>query len=119
MRWRESWRADPAGRRIADGHYNRQNPESEQFVPPGRCVVLVIPDVALWVASWPYPEYVKHAWPGGRDRARCEVERHETTGGSGRLTLADARWAVLPGRLARDVEALQPLGAQSSLFGAP
>jgi len=63
MRWRESWRADPAGRRIADGHYNRQNPEAEQFVPPGRCVVLVIPDIALWITSWPYPEYVKHAWP--------------------------------------------------------
>lgn len=69
MRWRESWRADPAGRRIADNHYNRQNPESDQFVPPGRCVVLTIneigeEDVALWVTSWPFAEYVKHAWPG-------------------------------------------------------
>lgn len=69
MRWRKSWRADPSGRRIADNHYNRQSPGADQFVPPGRCVVLTIHDhseeeAALWVTSWPFPEYVKHAWPG-------------------------------------------------------
>jgi hypothetical protein len=64
MRWRESWRADPDARRIADAHYNRQKVGAEQFVPPGRCVVLVIPEVAFWVSSWPFGEYVKHAWPG-------------------------------------------------------
>src|SRR4029079_206887 len=64
MHWRESWRADPASRRIADAHYNRQKVGADQFVPPGRCVVLVIPEVAFWVTSWPFPEYVKHAWPG-------------------------------------------------------
>lgn len=69
MRWRESWRADPAGRRIADNHYNREKVGADQFVPPGRCVVLVIHDraeqeAALWVTSWPFGEYVKHAWPG-------------------------------------------------------
>lgn len=63
MRWRESWRADPEARRIADGHYSRQTPGADQFVQPGRCVVLVIPEVAYWVTSWPFPEYVKHAWP--------------------------------------------------------
>lgn len=66
MRWRESWRADPAGRRIADNHYNRQKIGADQFVPPGRCVVLVIHEstvdaAALWVTSWPFAEYVKHA----------------------------------------------------------
>lgn len=64
MKWRESWRADPAARQIADRHYNRQSVGADQFVPPGRCVVLVIPEEALWVTSWPFPEYVKHAWPG-------------------------------------------------------
>ncbi len=64
MRWRESWRADPAARRIADCHYNRQAVGADQFVPPGRCVVLVIPGEAFWITSWPYGEYVKHAWPG-------------------------------------------------------
>lgn len=77
MRWRESWRADPAGRRIADGHYNRQKVGAEQFVPPGRCVVLVIPEVALWITSWPYPEYVKHAWPSAWVCSAFRNERPE------------------------------------------
>lgn len=64
MRWAESWRADPSARVIADGHYTRQSIGADQFVPPGRCVVLVIPGDAYWVTSWPFPEYVKHAWPG-------------------------------------------------------
>lgn len=64
MRWSLSWRADPVARRIADEHYNRQSVGADQFVPPGRCVVLVIPEQALWITSWPFPEYVKHAWPG-------------------------------------------------------
>lgn len=82
MRWRESWRADPAARRIADGHYTRQKVGADQFVPPGRCVVLVIPAIAYWVTSWPYPEYVKHAWPGAwvcsafRNLRLCTVCRH-------------------------------------------
>ncbi len=37
-------------------------------MPPGRCMVLkhMEGDVctALWGTSWPFPEYVKHAWPG-------------------------------------------------------
>jgi hypothetical protein len=79
MRWRESWRADPSARKIADGHYTRQKVGADQFVPPGRCVVLVIPAVAYWVTSWPYEEYVKHAWPGAwvcsafRNLRRCTV----------------------------------------------
>jgi DNA adenine methylase len=53
-----SWRADPMAKRIADGHYSRQNPASAQFVPPGRCVVLVIPTIAYWVTAWPFAKYV-------------------------------------------------------------
>src|SRR5262249_55540597 len=34
-----------------------------QFVPPGRCIVLVA-DGAIWVTSWPFAEYVKHRWAG-------------------------------------------------------
>lgn len=63
--WRESHRADPHGAAIADRHYNRQKIGSPQFVPPGRCVVLLARDgSALWVTSWPFAEYVKHAWGG-------------------------------------------------------
>jgi hypothetical protein len=64
IRWRVSWRADVAARKVADRHYSRQSVGAAQFVPPGRCVVLVIPDVALWITSWPFGEFVKHAWPG-------------------------------------------------------
>lgn len=63
--WARSWRADPAGRAIADRHYNRQNVGATQFVPPGRCVVLTAVDgSALWVTSWPYAAFVKHEWAG-------------------------------------------------------
>lgn len=61
--WTLSWRADPAGRVLADRHYNRQAIGAPQFVPPGRCVVLVADDEqALWVTSW--PAFAQHDWQG-------------------------------------------------------
>lgn len=63
MRWSLSHRADPHGAALADRHYNRRSVGSPQFVPPGRCVVLVHA-LALWVTSWPFAEYTRHAWPG-------------------------------------------------------
>ena len=63
--WRLSWRADPVGADLADRHYNRQSPGSDQFVPPGACLVLVADDDrSVWTTSWPLAEYVKHDWPG-------------------------------------------------------
>jgi hypothetical protein len=65
MRWRLSHRFDPVGARLADRHYNRRKVGSPQFVPPGRCVVLVTePGHAVWVTSWPFAEHVRHAWAG-------------------------------------------------------
>jgi hypothetical protein len=65
VNWRLSHRADPAALPIADRHYNRQKVGSPQFVPPGRCIVLLTEHAdALWVSSWPFAEYVKHAWAG-------------------------------------------------------
>lgn len=63
MIWTLSDRADPECLPLADRHYNRQSIGSPQFVPPGRCVVLKAPG-AVWVTSWPFAEYVRHAWPG-------------------------------------------------------
>lgn len=65
MSWRLSHRADRAALPLADRHYNRQKVGSPQFVPPGRCLVL-LSDAgdALWVSSWPLAEYVKHQWAG-------------------------------------------------------
>lgn len=65
MDWVRSFRADPRAAAIADRHYNRQAIGSAQFVPPGRCLVLLTRDCgALWVTSWPKAEFVKHAWAG-------------------------------------------------------
>lgn len=65
MLWYLSHRADPRALPLADRHYNRQKPGTPQFVPPGRCLVLLTADAgALWVTSWPLPEFVKHRWPG-------------------------------------------------------
>lgn len=65
MDWIVSHRADPLAVRLADEHYTRQKPGTPQFVPPGRCVVLRTADgSAVWTTSWPFPEYVRHAWPG-------------------------------------------------------
>jgi hypothetical protein len=63
MIWYLSNRADPRARDIADRHYNRQKPGAPQFVPPGRCLVLFVPG-AFWITSWPFGQFVKHAWPG-------------------------------------------------------
>jgi hypothetical protein len=63
--WLPSWRADPDARVLADRHYNRQKVGSPQFVPPGRCLVLITEDkTAVWVTSWPIAAYVQHAWAG-------------------------------------------------------
>jgi hypothetical protein len=63
--WRRSDRFDPRALPLADRHYNRRKVGSPQFVPPGRCLVLLTADrSALWVTSWPFAEYVRHAWPG-------------------------------------------------------
>lgn len=62
--WRLSHRFDAPAAAIADRHYNRRAIGSQQFVPPGRCLVLLSDSPALWVTSWPFAEYVRHAWPG-------------------------------------------------------
>lgn len=65
MRWERSHRFDRRALPLADRHYNRRKVGSPQFVPPGRCVVLVTGGAdALWTTSWPFAQYVRHAWPG-------------------------------------------------------
>lgn len=78
MKWRMSHRADPAALPLADRHYNRQKVGSPQFVPPGRCLVLLTEcERALWVTSWPFAEYVRHAWAGAWV---CSLFRNEGAG---------------------------------------
>ena len=61
--WTPSHRADALPRLLADRHYSRQKPGTPQFVKPGRCFVLKA-SRAVWVTSWPFAQYVKHAWAG-------------------------------------------------------
>jgi len=91
MIWTQSYKADPAARPLADRHYNRHKIGADQFVPPGRSLVLLAPD-ALWITSWPKAEYVRHAWAG------CWVNtlfRNEGAGLSSdliRQAVAATRW---------------------------
>jgi hypothetical protein len=65
MRWTLSHRADRRALPLADRHYNRQRPGTSQFVPPGRCIVLLTANAdALWDSSWPLAQYTKHRWAG-------------------------------------------------------
>jgi hypothetical protein len=64
MSWRVSHRASPNALELADRHYNRQKVGTPQFVPPGRCLVLLHDSPALWVTSWPFAQYCKHEWAG-------------------------------------------------------
>jgi len=80
MLWRLSHRADPFAREIADRHYNRQKGGAPQFAPPGRCLVMTADTSsgpALWITSWPFAAYVKHAWAGAWV---CSAFRNEGAG---------------------------------------
>jgi hypothetical protein len=80
MIWRYSHRFEPRARDLADRHYNRQKIGSPQFVPPGRCMVLYASTPtgeAFWVTSWPFAQYVRHAWPGAWV---CSAFRNEGAG---------------------------------------
>ena len=98
MRWRESDRFDADALPLADRHYNRQKVGSPQFVPPGRCKVLLC-DKALWVTSWPYAEFVRHRWAGAWVNS---LFRNEGAGLSSELILeaiAATRWYWEPPEL--------------------
>ena len=65
MLWIRSHTGDQRARKIADRHYNRQKIGNPKFVPPGRSLVLLdLAGTALWITSYPYAEYVRHAWAG-------------------------------------------------------
>jgi hypothetical protein len=75
VNWQRSDRYDPRALPLADRHYNRRKVGSPQFVPPGRNVVLLTAAAdALWVTSWPFAQYVRHAWPGAWV---CSIFRNE------------------------------------------
>jgi len=96
MRWRRVTRANPQARDLADRHYSRQSVGAEQFVPPGRCLVLLSATAdgggAYWVTSWPFAEFTRHAWAGAWV---CSAFRNEGAGLSSALiveAVAATRW---------------------------
>ena len=91
--WSLSHRADPRAVKVADRHYNRQKVGSPQFVPPGRCLVLLTEDAdALWVTSWPFAEYVRHAWPGAWVCSCFRNESEHLSSDLVREAVAATRW---------------------------
>jgi hypothetical protein len=63
--WERSHRFDKRALPLADRHYNRRKVGSPQFVPPGRCLVLLRPTRRRsGCRRAPFAEYVRHAWPG-------------------------------------------------------
>jgi len=97
VRWRLSHRYDRHALPLANRHYNRQKPDTPQFVPPGRCLVLTaVSGPALWVTSW--PAFSQHAWSGAWVNT---LFRNEGAGLSSELireavAATRARWPDVP-----------------------
>ena len=93
MNWKLSDRFDRESLPLADRHYNRQKVGSPQFVPPGRCLVLLcVTGAALWVTSWPFAEYVKHAWAGAWVNSMFRRESGPLASDLIREAVAATRW---------------------------
>lgn len=95
MIWELSHRFESRALALANRHYNRQKPESPQFVPPGRNIVLYAETLdgrAMWVSSWPLAEYTRHDWAGAWV---CTAFRNEGAALSSdliRSAIAVTRW---------------------------
>ena len=93
MHWTLCKRADATARRFADRHYNRQSIGAANFAPPGRALVLREPR-GFWITSWPFAEYVGHAWAGAWVCSAFRLEGGASGDASGliREALAVTRW---------------------------
>jgi hypothetical protein len=99
--WHRSNKGDRRALPLADRHYNRQKVGSPQFVPPGRSHVLLTKDAsALWVTSFPFAQYVRHAWAGAmvnslfRREPECEYLASDLIVAA--LASTRAHWPELP-----------------------
>src|SRR2546421_536252 len=94
MKWTQVTRADPRANAVAKRHYTCQSPDSDQYVPPGRCLALYSErrGEAVWVTSWPFAEYVKHAWPGAWMNSIFRNESHVLSSVLIRQAVAATRW---------------------------
>lgn len=104
--WLESHRADARAKPLADRHYNRQNPNSAQFAPPGRTLVFLVEEARWLIGFWfnkgtTQPSKQPGFWM--RRATGPEAERFKT-GGSG-----PTNWwgEAIRERIARQVEAIR------------
>lgn len=89
MRWQITTRFDPAAAALADRHYTRQTVGSDQFMPSGRALVLLTPELdAVWGTSWQVSGdgilYAVHDWP---EAWNCSIFRNESPHLSSELIL--------------------------------
>jgi hypothetical protein len=73
--WQRSHRFDRRALLLADQHYSRQKPGTDQFVKAGSCAVFYAEhetSKALWVTAWQL--YAKHRWHGAWE---CALFRNE------------------------------------------
>lgn len=93
-RWQLVSRADPRANTLAKRHYTCQSPNSDQYVPPGRCLCLYSQrrGKAVWVTSWPLAEYVKHEWAGAWINSLFRSESRVLASVLIREAVAATRW---------------------------
>jgi hypothetical protein len=84
--WFRTGRADRRAASIADRHYPRRRRGCGRLGGPARTLVLVTEEYnALWIASWPKPEYILHPW---KESWTCSCFRNESAALSSTMILA-------------------------------
>jgi hypothetical protein len=89
--WERVTKFDRRACALADRHYSRRKPGSNQFMPPGQTIVLYAPD-AVWGWWRPHPDSGLQAM-NGLDGWTCTIFRNESSALSSLLIL-DAERAM-------------------------
>jgi hypothetical protein len=75
--WEQVKKFDPRGCALADRHYSRRTPGSNQFMPPGQTIVLLYGDAAVFGWWRPHPTSGIKAM-NGLDGWTCTIFRNES-----------------------------------------
>jgi hypothetical protein len=92
MPWRISHRFDQNARVIADRHYNRQKPGTDQFSPPAKLLALIADGPAVWTSTWPKAEFTQHEWAGAWINSLFRREGGPLASDLIRAAVAATRW---------------------------
>ena len=92
MTWQRVTKFDKVGCALADRHYSRRTPGSNQFMPPGQTIVLMaLDDRAVWGWWRPHPSSGIKLW-SGLDGWTCTIFRNESPLQSSYLISQAERW---------------------------